>query len=184
MNAWILVYRYFTFHKFKWNSPDSWFGDISRQGQPRKWCGVFGFLNGFCINQSHAVGTMWAQGKLLSVPAPRVFHSRRPGPECLSDSSTVTHEASGKQDVRSAGFQSCVLSLCLVKQKLLSHEGVQLKQTSRLQPIWLWLQTVWRGMWLQGSWGLWPAQSKHRTSDREACLAQKGPRLCKVLRVF
>ena len=96
----------------------------------------------------------------------------------------VAREASDKQDARSAVFQSCVLSLCLVKQKLQSHEGMQLKQTPSLQPIWLWFQTAWRGMWPQCSLGLWSAQSKHSASDREACLAQKVHRLCKALRVF
>lgn len=37
--------------------------------------------------------------------------------------------ASDKQSARSAHFQSYVLSAHLVKQKLLSHEGMQVKQT-------------------------------------------------------
>ena len=57
------------------------------------------------------------------------------GPECLSDSSKVTHGTSDKQDARSADCQSCILSLHLVKQKLQSHEGVQLKQMPSLQLV-------------------------------------------------
>ena len=51
----------------------------------------------------------------------------------LNDLYKVTHGAGDKQDARLADFQSCVLSLHLVKQKRLSHEGMQVKQTASLQ---------------------------------------------------
>lgn len=57
------------------------------------------------------------------------------GPEHLSDLSKVTHGAGDKQDAGLADFQSCVLSLHLVKQKLLSHEGTQVEQTSSLRMV-------------------------------------------------
>lgn len=43
------------------------------------------------------------------------------GSEHLSDSSKITYGAGDKQDVRSAGFQCCVLSLHLIKQKLVTQ---------------------------------------------------------------
>ena len=45
--------------------------------------------------------------------------------EHLGDWSKVTHGAGDKQEARLADLQSCVLSLHLVKQKRLSHEGIR-----------------------------------------------------------
>lgn len=126
----------------------------------------------------------WSQKESDVCLGSHILHSWRWGLEHLSDLSKVTHGAGDKQHSRSADFQSCVLSVHLVKQKLVSHEGMQVKQTPSPHLVWFWLQTAQRGAWLQCSLALWSAQSKHRASDREAHLAQKGPRLCKALRVF
>ena len=45
--------------------------------------------------------------------------------EHLGDWSKVMHGAGDKQEARLADLQSCVLSLHLVKQKRLSHEGIR-----------------------------------------------------------
>ena len=55
--------------------------------------------------------------------------------EHLGDWSKVTHGAGDKQEARLADLQSCVLSLHLVNQKLLSHEGEQVKQAPNMQLV-------------------------------------------------
>ena len=85
-------------------------------------CGLWS-LNDLYVNQFYLIGTIGAKRKGLSISAP-ILHSPMEA-EHLSDWSKVTHGAGDKQDARLADLQSRVLSLHLVKQKRLSHEGIR-----------------------------------------------------------